>query len=301
MKRDILSVADMQNDFEDIIDLSIKLKKDRAIKFSEKKLLGMIFEKPSTRTRISLEAAMEQLNGHAIYLSPKDMHLGDGETIADTARVMSRFLDVISYRAFDYMNVRELAKYATIPVLNALDNMEHPMQIVADFMTIMEKKNRFENLKMAYVGDGNNVVNSLLLGAAITGMDISVACPEHHDPNQDILYRAKDIALKTGSRIEIVRDPRTAVDSSDVVYTDVWVSMGEESEKEKKEKAFKNFQVNEALMDFADKNYIFMHCLPARRGLEVTDEIIDGIHSVVFDEAENRLYSEKGVIYTVLS
>ena len=301
MKRDILSVADMQNDFEDIIDLSIRLKKDRTIKFSEKKLLGMIFEKPSTRTRISLEAAMEQLNGHAIYLSPKDMHLGDGETIADTARVMSRFLDVISYRAFDYMNVRELAKYATIPVLNALDNMEHPMQIVADFMTIMEKKNRFENLKMAYVGDGNNVVNSLLLGAAITGMDISVACPDHHDPNQDILYRAKDIALKTGSRIEIVRDPRTAVDSSDVVYTDVWVSMGEESEKEKKEKAFKNFQVNEALMDFADKNYIFMHCLPARRGLEVTDEIIDGIHSVVFDEAENRLYSEKGIIYTVLS
>ena len=301
MKRDILSVADMQNDLEDIIGLSIKLKKDRTIKFSEKKLLGMIFEKPSTRTRISLEAAMEQLNVHAIYLSPKDMHLGDGETIADTARVMSRFLDVISYRAFDYMNVRELAKYATIPVLNALDNMEHPMQIVADFMTLLEKKNRLENLKMAYVGDGNNVVNSLLLGAAITGMDISVACPEHHDPNQDILYRAKDIALKTGSRIEIVRDPRTAVDSSDVVYTDVWVSMGEESEKEKKEKAFKNFQVNEALMDFADKNYIFMHCLPARRGLEVTDEIIDGIHSVVFDEAENRLYSEKGVIYTVLS
>ena len=300
MKRDILSVADMQNDLEDIIDLSIKLKKDRTIKFSEKKILGMIFEKPSTRTRISLEAAMEQLNGHAIYLSPKDMHLGDGETIADTARVMSRFLDVISYRAFDYRNVRELAKYSTVPVLNALDNKEHPMQIVADFMTIMEKKHRLENLKMAYIGDGNNMANSLLLGAAITGMDISVACPERHDPDQDILYRAKDIALKTGSRIEIVRDPRTAVDSSDIVYTDVWVSMGEESEKEKKEKEFKNFQVNENLVDFADKNYIFMHCLPARRGLEVTDEVIEGIHSVVFDEAENRLYSEKGVIYTVL-
>jgi ornithine carbamoyltransferase len=301
MKRDILSVADMQNDLEDIIDLSIKLKKDRTIKFSEKKILGMIFEKPSTRTRISLEAAMEQLNGHAIYLSPKDMHLGDGETIADTARVMSRFLDVISYRAFDYRNVRELAKYSTVPVLNALDNKEHPMQIVADFMTIMEKKHRLENLKMAYIGDGNNMANSLLLGAAITGMDISVACPENHDPDPDILYRAKDIALKTGSRIEIVRDPRTAVDSSDIVYTDVWVSMGEESEKEKKEKAFKNFQVNENLVDFADKNYIFMHCLPARRGLEVTDEVIEGIHSVVFDEAENRLYSEKGVIYTVVS
>ncbi|WMT51806.1 MAG: ornithine carbamoyltransferase [Ferroplasma sp.] len=301
MKRDILSVADMQNDLEDIIDLSIKLKKDRTIKFSEKKILGMIFEKPSTRTRISLEAAMEQLNGHAIYLSPKDMHLGDGETIADTARVMSRFLDVISYRAFDYKNVRELAKYSTVPVLNALDNREHPMQIVADFMTIMEKKHRLEGLKMAYIGDGNNMANSLLIGAAITGMDISVACPEHHDPDQDLLYRARDIALKTGSRIEIVRDPRTAVDSSDIVYTDVWVSMGEESEREKKEKAFKNFQVNEDLVDFADRNYIFMHCLPARRGLEVTDGVIDGIHSVVFDEAENRLYSEKGVIYTVLS
>jgi ornithine carbamoyltransferase len=301
MKRDILSVADMQNDLEDIIDLSIKLKKDRTIKFSEKKILGMIFEKPSTRTRISLECAMEQLNGHAIYLSPKDMHLGDGETIADTARVMSRFLDVISYRAFDYRNVMELAKHSTVPVLNALDNKEHPMQIVADFMTIMEKKHRLENLKLAYIGDGNNMANSLLLGAAITGMDISVACPEHHDPDQDLLYRAKDIALKTGSRIEIVRDPRTAVDSADIVYTDVWVSMGEESERGKKEKAFENFQVNEALVDFADRNYIFMHCLPARRGLEVTGEVIDGIHSVVFDEAENRLYSEKGIIYTVLS
>ncbi len=301
MKRDILSVADMENDFDQIIDTSIKLKKDRTVKFSEKKLLGMIFEKPSTRTRISLEAAMEQLNGHAIYLSPGEMHLGDGETIGDTARVMSRFLDIISYRAYDYRNVQELAKYATVPVLNALDNMEHPLQIVADFMTIMEKKHRLENLKMAYMGDGNNVSNSLLLGAAITGMDISVACPEHHEPNKDILYRAKDIALKTGSRIEIVRDPRTAVDSADIIYTDVWVSMGEESERTQKEKLFVEYQVNDKLADFADKNYIFMHCLPARRGLEVTDEIIDGIHSVVLDEAENRLYSEKGVIYTILS
>lgn len=301
MKRDILSVADMENDFDQIIDTSIKLKKDKTIKFSDKKLLGMIFEKPSTRTRISLEAAMEQLNGHAIYLSPHEMHLGDGETIADTARVMSRFLDIISYRAYDYRNVRELAKYADVPVLNALDNMEHPLQIVADFMTIMEKKHRLENLKLAYVGDGNNVSNSLLLGAALTGMDISVACPEHREPDRDILYRAKDIALKTGSRIEILRDARTAVDSADIIYTDVWVSMGEEKEKDQKEKLFKGYQVNEELADFADKNYIFMHCLPARRGLEVTDEIIEGIHSVVFDEAENRLYSEKGVIYTVLS
>jgi ornithine carbamoyltransferase len=301
MKRDILSVADMEKDLCDIINTSIKLKKDKTVKFSDKKILGMIFEKPSTRTRISLEAAMEQLNGHAIYLSPKDMHLGDGETIADTARVMSKFMDIISYRAFDFRNVRELAKYATVPVLNALDNKEHPMQIVADLMTVMEKRNRLENLKMAYIGDGNNMANSLLLGAAITGMDISLACPEHHEPDAEIIYKAKDIALKTGSRVEIVRDPRTAVDSADIIYTDVWVSMGEENEREQKEKLFKSYQVNQELADFADKNYIFMHCLPARRGMEVTDEIIDGIHSVVFDEAENRLYSEKGIIYTLLS
>ncbi|MEM0139058.1 MAG: ornithine carbamoyltransferase [Ferroplasma sp.] len=301
MKRDILSVLDMKNDLEDIINLSIKLKKDRKVQFSSKKILGMIFEKPSTRTRISLEAAMEQLNGHAIYLSPKDMHLGDGETIGDTAKVMSKFVDVISYRAFDYRNVLELARNATVPVLNALDNREHPMQIVADFMTIYEKKNKLQGLKMAYIGDGNNMANSLILGAAVLGIDISVATPEHHEPDKDIIFSAKDIALKTGSRIEIVHSPQSAIDSADIVYTDVWVSMGEEKERETKEKLFNGFQINDELTDLADKNYIFMHCLPAHRGLEVTDSVIDGIHSVVFDEAENRLYSEKGVIYTVLS
>ncbi len=301
MKRDILSVMDMKDDLEDIINLSIKLKKDRTIKFSEKKILGMIFEKPSTRTRISLEVAMEQLNGHAIYLSPKDMHLGDGETISDTARVISKFLDVISYRAFDYRNVAELAKNSSVPVLNALDNREHPMQIVADFMTVYEKKRKLNGLKLAYIGDGNNMANSLVLGSAILGIDISIATPEHHEPDKDIVFAAKDLALQTGSRIEILHSPEAAVDSADVVYTDVWVSMGEEKEKEAKEKLFKGFQINSELTDLANPDYIFLHCLPARRGLEVTDEIIDGIHSVVFDEAENRVYSEKGVIYTVLS
>ncbi len=301
MKRDILSVYDMKDDLEDIIDLSIKLKKDRTIKFSQKKILGMIFEKPSTRTRISLEVAMKQLNGHAIYLSPKDMHLGDGETISDTAKVMSRLVDIISYRAYSHDNVIELAKNSSIPVLNALDNKEHPMQIVADFMTIYEKKHKLNGLKLAYIGDGNNMANSLLLGASILGIDISIACPENHEPDKDIIYRAKDLSLKTGNKIEIVRDPRTAVDSADVVYTDVWVSMGDENEKAEREKLFKDYQVNPELTDYADKNYIFLHCLPAHRGLEVTNEIIDGIHSVVFDEAENRIYSEKGVIYKVLS
>ncbi|KJE49643.1 MULTISPECIES: ornithine carbamoyltransferase [Acidiplasma] len=301
MKRDILSVMDMKDDLEDIILLSIKLKRDRSIKFSEKKILGMIFEKPSTRTRISLESAMVQLNGTAIYLSPKEMHLGDGETIEDTARVMSRFLDIISYRAYSHDMVVELARYSRVPVLNALDNLEHPMQIVADFMTVYEKKSKLSGLKLAYIGDGNNMANSLLLGASILGMDISIACPENHEPDKEIIRSAREMALKTGSRIEIVREPRTAIDSADIVYTDVWVSMGEESERAEREKLFRPYQVNSELTDFADKNFIFMHCLPAHRGLEVTDDVIDGIHSVVFDEAENRLYSEKGIIYKVLS
>ncbi len=301
MKRDIISVYDMKDDLEDIIELSIKLKKDRTIKFSEKKILAMIFEKPSTRTRNSLEVAMEQLNGHAIYLNPNDMQIGRGETIADTAMVLSRFVDIISYRAFNHNDVVELARHATVPVLNALDNLEHPMQIVADFMTVYEKKHKLSGLKLAYIGDGNNMANSLLLGASILGIDISIACPEGFDPNPEILRQAKEISLKTGNKIEITREPRIAVESSDIIYTDVWVSMGEESEREKKEKIFMPYQVNEDLAENANKDYIFMHCLPAHRGLEVTSGVIDGIHSVVFDEAENRIYSEKGIIYKLLS
>ncbi|AAT43317.1 ornithine carbamoyltransferase [Picrophilus oshimae] len=301
MKRDIISVYDMKDDLEDIIELSIKLKKDRTIKFSEKKILAMIFEKPSTRTRNSLEVAMEQLNGHAIYLNPNDMQIGRGETIADTARVLSRFVDIISYRAFNHDDVVELARHATVPVLNALDNLEHPMQIVADFMTVYEKKHRLKGLKLAYIGDGNNMANSLLLGSSILGVDISIACPKGFEPNKEILRQAREISLKTGNKIEITDDPRIAVEASDIIYTDVWVSMGEENERENKERIFMPYQVNEDLTENANRDYIFMHCLPAHRGLEVTAGVIDGIHSVVFDEAENRIYSEKGIIYKLLS
>ncbi|SMD30375.1 ornithine carbamoyltransferase [Picrophilus oshimae] len=301
MKRDIISVYDMKDDLEDIIELSIKLKKDRTIKFSEKKILAMIFEKPSTRTRNSLEVAMEQLNGHAIYLNPNDMQIGRGETIADTARVLSRFVDIISYRAFNHDDVVELARHATVPVLNALDNLEHPMQIVADFMTVYEKKHRLKGLKLAYIGDGNNMANSLLLGSSILGVDISIACPKGFEPNKEILRQAREISLKTGNKIEITDDPRIAVEASDIIYTDVWVSMGEENERANKERIFMPYQVNEDLTENANRDYIFMHCLPAHRGLEVTAGVIDGIHSVVFDEAENRIYSEKGIIYKLLS
>lgn len=303
MKRDIISVLDMENDLEDIIDLSIKFKKQRYQDMGQthNRVLGMIFEKPSTRTRVSLETAMVQMGGHAIYLNPNDMQLGRGETVSDTARVLSGFVDVISYRAFKHQNVLDLAKHASVPVINALDDVEHPVQIVADFMTVKEIKHRVNGLKMAYVGDGNNMANSLMLGSAILGTDISVACPKGYEPNREITEKAKSLAKQNGSRVEVLNDPADAVSNADIIYTDVWISMGEEKLKDQKEKVFGGFQVNGELVSQANKDYIFMHCLPAHRGLEVSDDVIDSLHSVVFQEAENRLHTAKGVLYTLLA
>lgn len=302
MKRDIISVLDMKDDLEEIIDLSVKFKKHRYEQFPEyvNHVLGMIFEKPSTRTRISLETAMTQLGGHAIYLNPNDMQIGRGETIGDTAKVLSRYVDVISYRAFKHENVLELARNSTVPVINALDDLEHPVQIVADFMTVKEHKGKVNGLKVAYLGDGNNVANSLLLGSALLGSDFSIGCPQGYEPNKKILESGQKIAKETGTHIEITNDPVKAVESADVVYTDVWVSMGEEKEREQKEKLFSRYQVNNELVSHADKNYVFLHCLPAHRGLEVTGEVMEGVHSVIFDEAENRLHTSKGIISTLL-
>lgn len=293
---------DMRDDLDEIIDLSIKMKRDRYTERLETKnrVLGMIFEKPSTRTRVSLETAMIQLGGHAIYLNPNDMQIGRGETIADTAKVLSRFVDVISYRAFSSKNVRELARHASVPVINALDDVEHPVQIIADFMTIREKKGKLKGLKLAYVGDGNNVANSLMLGAAILGMEISLACPEKYEPNAEITETAKKIAKDNGSSLEVFTNPIDAVNGADAVYTDVWISMGEESEKAEKEKIFAKYQVNDDLVSHAKKDYLFLHCLPAHRGYEVSDSVAESINSVIFDEAENRLHTEKALIYTLL-
>lgn len=302
MKRDIISVLDMKDDISEIIDLAIKMKRDRykSLEETKNRVLGMIFEKPSTRTRISLETAMIQLGGHAIYLNPNDMQIGRGETISDTASVISRFLDVISYRAFKHENMVELAKYSRVPVINALDNVEHPTQILADFMTVLEKKGRYRNLKFSYVGDGNNMANSLMLGAALLGMDISVGCPRTNQPDRDITEKAVKIAKDNGSSVEIVESPVEAVSGADIVYTDVWISMGEESIRAEKEKLFKKYQVNDELVSHANKDYIFMHCLPAHRGLEVTESVASSINSVIFDEAENRMHSIKSLIYTLL-
>ena len=298
----LISVLDAKDEIYEILNLASELKEKQkkgiAHELLKNKSLGMIFEKSSTRTRVSFEVGMTQLGGHALHLSPKELQMGRGETISDTAKVLSRFVDGIMYRAFDHKMMLELANNATVPVINGLDNVEHPCQIIADLLTIKEKKKDFNKLKLAYVGDGNNVCNSLLLGAAIVGMDMGVGCPRGYEPNKEILEKAKKIAE---SKIEILENPFDAVENADVVYTDVWVSMGDESEKEKREKTFLPYQINQKLVGNAKKNCIVMHCLPAHRGMEITDEVVDGSCSVVFDQAENRLHAQKAVMVKLMS
>lgn len=263
--------------------------------------LAMIFEKSSTRTRVSFEVAMTQLGGHAVFLSPKDTQLGRGETIADTARVLGRYVDAIMYRAFSHANMVELARCSGVPVINALDDLEHPCQITADLLTVLEHKGRLEGLKLAYVGDGNNVCNSLLLGAAMVGMDLAAACPPGYRPDPAIVAKAAELAAAGGVRSEVLTDPVQAVEGADVVYTDTWVSMGQEEEVAQRRKTFLPYQVNAALLSKAKPDAIFMHCLPAHRGWEVTDEVMEGRQSVVFDQAENRLHAQKAVLLAVLT
>ncbi len=305
MKRDVISMLDVRDDLMEILDLAAEIKKkQKAGEIYEplkNRTMAMIFEKPSTRTRVSFETGMTQLGGHAIYLSPKDMQMGRGETVADTARVLSRYADVIIYRAFSHDIMLELAKHATVPVINALDDVEHPTQILADLLTIKEHKGDFKGLKFVYVGDGNNVANSLALGAAIVGMDFYIACPEGYEPNAYIWQKAREIASENGSKMEIIRDPFEAVKDADVIYTDVAVSMGQEAEAEVRERIFRRYQVNEELVRNAKDDYIFMHCLPAHRGHEVTDGVVDSPNSVVFDEAENRLHAQKGLLVKLLT
>ncbi len=304
MKKDLISMLDIKDDIHELLDLAVKLKKEKKQSMIgeplKNKSLGMIFEKPSTRTRISFEVGMTQLGGHALYLSPRDLQMGRGETIADTAKVLSRFVDAIMYRAFSNEVMRELAENATVPVISGLDDKEHPCQILADLLTIKEHKGDFRGLKLTYVGDGNNVCNSLMLGSAMVGMDFAVACPEGYEPDAELTEEARKIAAENGSKIEILHDPKEAVRGADVIYTDVWVSMGEEKEKEEKERLFLPYQVNTELVNAAKDDCIVMHCLPAHRGYEITDEVVDGPHSVVFDEAENRLHAQKAVLLTLM-
>ena len=298
MKKDFLSVYDLDRaDFEVIFEKAYKLKKmlKEGIPHTplSGKTLGMIFEKSSTRTRISFEVGIYQLGGMALFLSSRDTQLGRGEDIPDTARVMSRYLDAVVIRTYSQQFVEEFARYATIPVINGLTDREHPCQIVSDLFTVKEKKGSFAGLKVAYVGDGNNVANSWIDAAARLPFQISLACPEKYEPDAEILERAMKGA---GKGISVHRDPFDAVKDADVIYTDVWTSMGQEAEKEERTRIFKAYQVNNEMLAQARKDVIVMHCLPAHRGEEITDEVIDGPHSVVIDQAENRLHVQKAIM-----
>jgi ornithine carbamoyltransferase len=260
----------------------------------------MIFQKPSTRTRVAFEVGMYQLGGYPLYLSSNDMQLRRGETIADTARVLSRFVDGIMARVFDHLDVVDLAKYSNVPVINGLSDEEHPSQVLADCLTIWEKFGTLKGLKLTYVGDGNNVAHSLMLAAGLVGMNIAVATPEGYEPKSYYVEKAKTLASKHGSSVEVLRDPLQAVKDADVVYTDVWASMGQESEHEERVKLFIPYQVNPKLMEHAKADAVFMHCLPAHRGEEVVDEVADSSQSAIFDEAENRLHAHKAILAMLL-
>jgi ornithine carbamoyltransferase len=265
------------------------------------KFLVMIFQKPSTRTRISFDVAMKQLGGEVISLNWSEMQLGKGETISDTARIIERYADGIVARVFSHKDLEELAEYARVPVINALSDLHHPCQALADMLTILEKKGKWEGLKLAWVGDGNNVCHSLMIACAKLGLNMSVASPANYSPNADIVKIVKKIAEKSNVNIEVFEDPIKAVKGADVIYSDIFVSMGMEAEREERLKIFlPRYRVTSDLFKHANDNCIFMHCLPARRGEEVTEEVIDGARSVVWDQAENRLHAQKALLAHLL-
>lgn len=264
------------------------------------KILGMIFEKSSTRTRVSFEAGMLQLGGHALYLNSQDLQLGRGESIADTAKVLSQYVDAIMIRTFSHEKIEELAHHASIPVINGLTDLYHPCQALADLLTIQEKKGRLEGQNLVYVGDGNNVAHSLMIASAKMGVNITIACPEGYEPNPDVLKLSKEIAAQSGSEVKLSHHAEDAVKNADAIYTDVWTSMGQEAENEQRLKDFEKYQVNEYLVQKAKKDYVFLHCLPAHRGEEVTAEVIDGENSAVFQQAGNRLHVQKAILSELL-
>ena len=265
------------------------------------KFVGMVFERPSTRTRVSFEVAINELSGDPLFLSSQELQLSRGEPIADTSRVLSRYLHGIVIRATSHENVVELAEHSSVPVINALTPMYHPCQGLADFLTIREKLHEMDGLKLVYVGDGNNVCHSLMLGGASMGLEVTVATPSGFEPNAEVTKIARDIAAENMSSIEIVNNPKSAVEEADVIYTDVFVSMGQDKERKKRLAAFlPDFQLNESLVELAAPHNIVMHCLPAHRDEEITNGVIEGSHSVVWDQAENRLHAQKAILTLLL-
>jgi len=260
------------------------------------KTLAMIFEKPSTRTRVSFEVGMWQLGGYALYLGAGDLQLGRGETIGDTAQVLSRYVNGIMARVFAHQTILDLVKYSRVPVINGLSDYSHPCQGLADLFTVYEKKGRLSGLKLAYVGDGNNVAHSLIYGCSKVGMTVVLGCPKGYEPDSQVVARGKEEAKRNGCEVIVTNDPKEAVKGADAIYTDVWASMGKEKEQEERVKIMKPYQVNRDLVRLAKEDYIFMHCLPAHRGEEVTNEVADSRNSVIFDEAENRMHTQKALM-----
>lgn len=303
--KDFISIHDLSSlDVEEILNLATDLKKKQANQEKHEylwaKSLAMIFEKPSTRTRVSFEIGMWQLGGLAVNLDQEAIGLGVRESIGDVAKTLSRYADAILIRTFEHAKVLELAKSASVPVINALSDLLHPCQAMADIFTVKEKKGDLKNLKLAYIGDGNNVCHSLMFAAAKVGMNMTIATPKGYEPKDEIVKLAFEDAKATGIEIDILNDPVVAAKNADVIYTDVWASMGQEKESKKRKKVFEKFQVNQKLVKLAKKDVIIMHCLPAHRGEEVTAEVIGGPNSVVFDQAENRLHVQKAILTLLL-
>ena len=302
MIKDFLHVNDLSKDqFYNMMDLSGWIKSnihDKNYMPMSNKSMAMIFAKPSARTRVSFETGFFKLGGHALYLGPNDIGIGKRESVADIAKVLSRFNDVIMARLFDHNHIVELAENASVPVINGLTDFNHPCQIMADIFTVIEHKEETQNLKISYVGDGNNIVHSWLELAMIIPLNFNIICPENFKPDMDLVEKVEDIGI---SNISISHNPHDGIKNSDVVYTDVWASMGQKEEAEKRRAAFKDFQVNSALMASAKNDAIFMHCLPAERGVEVTDSVCDSKNSVIFDQAENRMHAQNAIILALMN
>jgi ornithine carbamoyltransferase len=299
--RDLISIADLSaQDIRRVVDTALMMKNGRSSPVLKGRALALLFEKPSLRTRVSFDVAMQELGGYALYLSPAEVGLGEREPVADVARVLSRYVDAIAARTFKHETVEELARWADVPVINALSGGEHPCQALADLLTIYEKKGRWRGLVLSFVGDGNNVARSLMLGAALVGMDFRIASPQGYGISTALVDKAKSLATASGAAIACVESPQEAVRAADVVYTDVWTSMGQEKEQAERRRAFGGYQVNAELLALASPDAIVMHDLPARRGEEIADEVIEGPQSVVFDQAENRLHAQKAVLSLIL-
>jgi len=299
--KDLLSISDLSgDDIRLLISDAVDTKARGWLSLLDGKVLALIFEKPSLRTRVSFEIAMRQLGGQTVYLSPAEVGLGERESVPDVARVLSRYVDAIAARTFSHQTLEILASYSGVPVINALSDLEHPCQALADLLTIYEKKGELDGLTLAFVGDGNNVAHSLLLAASLTGVNFRIASPTDYAVQEGILYRAKEYAAASGAEIFCTEEPHLAVNGADIVYTDVWTSMGQEAEAQERRSIFANYQVNGELLSLAKEDAIIMHPLPAHRGEEVSEDILDSPQSVVFDQAENRMHLQKALLAQIL-